>query len=57
MATLRSCDRRGSSNYNSNLPNNDNNNNNNNNNDNGYYYYYYYNDFIRSTSTRWLFAY
>ena len=54
MATLRSCDRRGSSNYNSNLPNNDNNNNNNNNNNNDYYYY---NDFISGTSTRWLFTY
>ena len=47
MATIRSCDRSGSSNYNSNLPNNNNNNNSNNNN----------NDFISSTSTRWLFDY
>ena len=50
MATIRSCDRSGSSNYNSNLPNNNNNNNNNNNSNNN-------NDFISSTSTRWLFAY
>ena len=48
MATIRSCDRSGSSNYNSNLPNNNNNNNNSNNNNN---------DFISSTSTRWLFDY
>ena len=50
MATIRSCDRSGSSNYNSNLPNNNNNNNNNNSNNNN-------NDFISSTSTRWLFDY
>ena len=53
MATLRSCNKRGSSNYNSNLPNNDNNNNNNNNSNNNNNN----NDFISSTSTRWLFAY
>ena len=52
MATLRSCIKRGSSNYNSNLPNNDNNNNNSNNNNNNNN-----NDFISSTSTKWLFAY
>ena len=52
MATLRSCDRRGSSNYNSNLPNNNDNNNNNNNSNNNNN-----DDFISSTSTRWLFAY